>query len=192
MQRVYTSSCRLWFQNLCYNYTKNNYWTSVQVHSIKCFAMYGIEIQIPSTMSSKKTSWVVICWGQNRYVEELLRIEPGPNPTSKEILRERERARADAKGTESTAAEMNQSPIEESYVQQELVLANPVCFVEETIPMRQSEVTFLSTNGTSKMLCQPKSQCSSWDWDVDMIKMKEKSTALFIGIRWDQDCEMRS
>ena len=41
------------------------------------------------------------------------------------------------KGTESPAAEMNQSRAEETHAQQELVLANPVCFVKETILMGQ-------------------------------------------------------
>ena len=36
----------------------------------------------------KKTSWVVICRGHSRYVEELHHLEPGPNHTSKELLRE--------------------------------------------------------------------------------------------------------
>ena len=42
--------------------------------------------------------------------------------------------RAVAKETGSSAAERNQSRIEETHALQELVLANPVCFVKETIP----------------------------------------------------------
>ena len=60
----------------------------LQVHITKCLGIYGIEIQIPSTISRKKTSWVVICRGQRRYEEELPHLEPGPNPTRKELLRE--------------------------------------------------------------------------------------------------------
>ena len=63
----------------------------LQVHIITCLGTYGIEIQRPSTTSPKETSREVICRGQNRYVEELPHLEPGPDPTSKEILRERER-----------------------------------------------------------------------------------------------------
>ena len=33
----------------------------LQIHTIKCLGTNGIEIQITSTISSKKTSWVVIC-----------------------------------------------------------------------------------------------------------------------------------
>ena len=56
----------------------------LQVHITKCLGIYGVEIQIPSTISPKKTLWVVSCRGQNSYVEELPHLEPGPNPTSKE------------------------------------------------------------------------------------------------------------
>ena len=41
----------------------------LQVHTLKNLGKNGIEIQIPSTISSKKTSCVVICRGQNRNVE---------------------------------------------------------------------------------------------------------------------------
>ena len=62
----------------------------LRVHTAKCLGIYGIEIQIPSTISSKKTSWVVICRGQNRYVEESHHLEPGPIPPVRHYC-ERER-----------------------------------------------------------------------------------------------------
>ena len=43
---------------------------------------YGIEFQIPFTTVKERKSWVVICRGKNRFVEELPHLEPGPNPTS--------------------------------------------------------------------------------------------------------------
>ena len=104
--------------------------------------MYGIESQILPTIPSKKTSWVVICRGQNRFVEDLPHLEPGPNPTSKELLRER----AVAKGSVSSAAEMNQSHIEETHAQQELVPSNPVCFVKETILMEERKSIDIPVN----------------------------------------------
>ena len=55
-------------------------------------------------------------------MEGLPHIEPGPNPTSKELLRER----AIAKENETSAAELNKSRIEETHAMQELVPANPV------------------------------------------------------------------
>ena len=126
----------------------------LQVHIITCLGTYGIEIQRPSTTSPKETSREVICRGQNRYVEELPHLEPGPNPTSKEILRERDVA----KENEPSAAETNQSRMEETHATQELVPANPVYCVKETALMGERTLTLLSTNGTGKMLFRPKSQ----------------------------------
>ena len=42
----------------------------LQVHSIQYLDINGIEIQIPSTTTKERTSWVVICRGTNRYEEE--------------------------------------------------------------------------------------------------------------------------
>ena len=72
----------------------------LRVHTVKCLGIYGIEIQIPSTISSKKTSWVVICRGQNRYVEESHHLEPGPIPPVRHYC-ERERERSQASATHS-------------------------------------------------------------------------------------------
>ena len=55
-------------------------------------------------------------------MEGIPHIEPGPNPTSKESLRER----AIAKENETSAAELNKSRIEETHAMQELVPAHPV------------------------------------------------------------------
>ena len=104
----------------------------LQVHVMKFLGKYGIEIQIPSTTSRTRTSWAVICRGQNRFVEELRHLEPGPNPTSKELLREREQLQ---KKNEPSATELNQSHIEETHATQELVPADPVHSVKKTIPM---------------------------------------------------------
>ena len=89
----------------------------LQVHIINFLFNYGIEIEIPSTTSPPRTSWVVICRGQKRYGEELPHVEPGPNPTRKELLQER----AVAKETESSAAETNQSRIMEAHASQEFL-----------------------------------------------------------------------
>ena len=57
----------------------------LQVHIIHYLGINGIEIQIPSTTTKKRTSWKVTCRGKNRYVEELHLRDPGHNPTSSEI-----------------------------------------------------------------------------------------------------------
>ena len=41
----------------------------LQVHIIQFLGTSGIEIQIPSTTTQNRTSWVVICRGKNRYVD---------------------------------------------------------------------------------------------------------------------------
>ena len=69
------------------------------------------------------------------------------------------RERSIARETVSSAAEMNQSRIEETHALQELVLANPVCFVKEPIPMGQMKWIDIPANEWHrKMLFQPKSQ----------------------------------
>ena len=94
----------------------------LQVHSVmsSVLAFMESEIHIPSTTSPKETLWAVICRGQNRYVEELLHFEPGPNPTSKALPRERERELLQ-KRAESSVAETNHSRIEETHATEEHV-----------------------------------------------------------------------
>ena len=41
----------------------------LQVHMVNFLDNYGIEIQIPSTTTQDRTSWVIVCRGKNRYVE---------------------------------------------------------------------------------------------------------------------------
>ena len=66
---------------------------------------HGIEIQIQSTTTQGQTSWVVICRGKNRFVEELHLKDPGHNPTSSELLLER----SVAKTNEPCSVELKQS-----------------------------------------------------------------------------------
>ena len=49
----------------------------IQVHIIHFLGTHGIEIQIPSTTTPNRNSWVVICRGKNRYVDELHLRDPG-------------------------------------------------------------------------------------------------------------------
>ena len=57
----------------------------------------------PSTTTQNRTSWVVICRGMNRYVDELHLKDPGHNPTSSEFPLER----SDAKESEPCSSEIN-------------------------------------------------------------------------------------
>ena len=69
-------------------------------------------------------------------MEESLHLEPGPNPTSKELLRELLLRKPN----------LLLSRIEETHAQQELVLANPVCFVTETIHIGQRKWIDIAAN----------------------------------------------
>ena len=64
------------------------------------------EIQILSATTKERNSWVVICRGKNRYVEELYLHDPDHNPTSSELLFER----PVAKESETCPAVLEQSP----------------------------------------------------------------------------------
>ena len=61
----------------------------LHVHMVKFLDNYGIEIQIPSTVTQGQASWVIICRGKNRYVENLSLQNPGRAHTSSEVLLER-------------------------------------------------------------------------------------------------------
>ena len=58
----------------------------LQVHIARCLDVSGIEIQILSTLGNGSKSWVVICQGNDRYVEELRLNDPDYNPRSSELV----------------------------------------------------------------------------------------------------------
>ena len=89
LQRENTPSFWFRFQILCRNPTTNCDWTSC---SSSCFSIsltHGIDIQIPSTSTPHRNSWVATCRGKNRYVDESHLRDPGHNPTSSEVLLEK-------------------------------------------------------------------------------------------------------
>ena len=61
----------------------------IQVHIIQFLGTHGIAIQIPSTTTPNRTSWVVICRGKNRIVDELHLRDPGQKLARTELLVER-------------------------------------------------------------------------------------------------------
>ena len=42
----------------------------LQVHIIQLLGTHGIEIQIPSTTTPDRNSWIVTCRGKNRFMDE--------------------------------------------------------------------------------------------------------------------------
>ena len=60
----------------------------LQVHITQFLGTLGIEIQIPSSTTLNRNSWVVTWRGRNRYVDELHLRDRGHNPTSSDLLKE--------------------------------------------------------------------------------------------------------
>ena len=86
----------------------------LQVDIIQFLGTHGIEIQIPSTTTPNRNSWVVTCRRKNRYVDELHLKDPGHNPSSSELPVHR----SIAKENEPCSIEMEQSSIEETHATQ--------------------------------------------------------------------------
>ena len=101
----------------------------LKVHIIQFLGTHGIEIHIPSTTTPNRTSWVVICRGRNRYVDESHLRDPGHNPTSSEIRVER----LILKESELCSTEMEQSRIEETHATHFGIPTNPVFYSKEVI-----------------------------------------------------------
>ena len=95
----------------------------LQVNIIRYLDISGIEIQILSTTTKDRTSWVVICRGKNRFVEELHLNDPDHNPTSSDLLLERSVAKERELG--STKMEPSSST-EETHAKQLKIQTNPV------------------------------------------------------------------
>ena len=58
----------------------------LQVHITRYLDIIGIEILILSTTGNNLKSWVVICRGTNRHVEESRLNDPDHNPASSELV----------------------------------------------------------------------------------------------------------
>ena len=58
----------------------------VAYHVVQFLGTHGIEIEIPSPNRAERTSWVMICQGKNRYVDELHIQNPEYNLASSEFL----------------------------------------------------------------------------------------------------------
>ena len=58
----------------------------LELHSVLLHGKHGLEIKIPSPNDPNRTSWVVICRGNNRFVNELHIPNPEHNLTSTELL----------------------------------------------------------------------------------------------------------
>ena len=101
----------------------------LQVRIVQFLGTHGIEIYVPSATRPDRNSWVVICPGKNRFVDELRLKDPGHNPASTELLRETSIAKES--GPCSTVLE--QSRIEETRATQSKTSMVPVYYSKEVI-----------------------------------------------------------
>ena len=87
----------------------------------------GIEIQILSTTGNDRKSWVSMCRGKNRYVEELRLNDPDHNPASSELLGRIGLEGSIAKKRELGSTKMEVSwSIQETHAKQLKFLTHPV------------------------------------------------------------------
>ena len=86
----------------------------IQDHVTQFLGNHGIHIQIPSTPTPHRNSWVVTCRWKNRYVDEQHLRDPGHNPTSSDVLL----GRSVAKESEHCCSELEHSRIEENHATQ--------------------------------------------------------------------------
>ena len=112
---------------------------ALQVHIIRDLDISGIKIQIPSTTPKDRTSWVMMCRGKNRYVEELHLNDPDHNPTSSELLEHIELERSVAKEREPGSTKMEPPwSIEETHGKQLKFQTNPVYnYSEVVVPIEE-------------------------------------------------------
>ena len=137
-------------------------------------------------------SWVGICRGKHRYVEEYHHNDPDLNPTSSELLEHIGLERSVAKEREPGSTEMEPSwSIEEAHAKQLKVQRNPCTIIQKKLfPLKKgSDMAFLPVNISEDAFLKPKSQKWSWDWCVVVINTKETQTPLFIGNQWVQNCQ---
>ena len=115
----------------------------LQVHILRYPGINGNEIQVLLTTMQERTSWVVICRGKNRYVDELHLNDPDHNPTSSELLLER----SVAKESEPCSTEMEQSTIEDTHAKQCEIQTNPLYnYSEEVIPVEERKWNDIPAN----------------------------------------------
>ena len=106
----------------------------LRVHIKRYLDISGIEIQIPSTTTQERTSWVVTCREKNRHVDELPLNGPDHNPTSSELLLEG----SGATESEPCSTEMEQSSIEETRAKQFEIQTDSVYnYPEEVTPIEE-------------------------------------------------------
>ena len=151
----------------------------LEVHIVLLHGKHGLEINIPSLNDPNRTSWVVICRGKNRFVNELHIPNPEHNLTISELPEERQEI-------EPCSVEQEPSSTRGTCAEQFRTLPDPMCFTKELIPMKERNWKSIPAYESYK--------CGSLSASISkmvirsvacviMIKMNEKSTEHFVGIR---------
>ena len=102
----------------------------LEVHIVLLHGKHGLEIKIPSPNDPNRTSWVVICRGKNRSVNDLHIPNPEHNLISSELLEERQEI-------EPCSVEQEPSGIGGTCAEQFRTLPGPMCSTKEIIPLKE-------------------------------------------------------
>ena len=102
---------------------------------MKFLGSYGIEIQIPQLRPRARPGQ---SFAEDRTASWKSYLISNQDPIT-QARNHCERERAIAKENEPSASELHQSRIEETHATQELVLADPVCYVKETVLMEEGK-----------------------------------------------------
>ena len=160
----------------------------IQVHILQFLGTHGIESQIPSTTTPKRTSWVEICRGKNRCVDGLLSeiqdtIPRVLNYFWKDLLQKKA----------NLVPHRWSNPASRKVMRRSSKFRRIQCTIPQKLFLLEkgSGMTFLSSSLSKETLFKQTSQNWSWGWYVILIKMNEKLKAPFIGISWVQNCDKR-
>ena len=140
----------------------------IQVYIVQFLGSYGLEIQIPSPTNPERKSWLELCRGRNRFVDELHHRNPGHNLANSELHSER----TVAKESEPCATELEQSRIEETHATQFKIPTDPVHHAKEVISIRENNW---------------KDIAASQSFDGDSLQAEISKLVMKMLRRYDQD-----
>ena len=113
---------------------RNSDWTSGGISCRTISWHHGIEIEIPSPNRTERTSWVMICQGKKRYVDELHIPNPEYNLASSELLTQR----SIAEGA-PCYIQLKQSSIEETRAEPSKNPTDSLCHTKSIIPLKEKK-----------------------------------------------------
>ena len=152
-----------------------------QVRIVKFLGYYGIVIQVPSTTTKDKNSWVVVCREKNRSVQELPHREPRPNSTRKELLMERSFAKESEPVVQSWSNPASSKPMHDS---QKFLRIQCTIRKKKYLLEKGSGMISLPADHSKENRCQPKSQ--NWSWLVRRYDQDERE--IDDVVHWNSMC----